>query len=226
MKSKIVSKIYIVFSVIYLLIILLGREDIAWYLKPFLLPFLLFMTHTFDNFATKSILLNALLFSWIGDIVLMFSENGKFYFIFGLIAFLISHILYILLFNKQLKIDKFKFSLLFSVGICLIILYLWVLLSLLLSHLGDLKLPVMIYATVISTMLLFAFKGSLYWAKPANVSILIGAIIFVSSDSILAFNKFYNPIANASFWIMFTYLAAQFLIVNGILQLNKKISIL
>jgi uncharacterized membrane protein YhhN len=62
---------------------------------------------------------------------------------------------------------------------------------LLLPSLGDLTIPVFIYALVISTMLLFAF--ALMWKKPANWYILIGAVIFVSSDSILAFNKFYNP---------------------------------
>jgi uncharacterized membrane protein YhhN len=222
MKNQYASKIYIFFSLFYLLIILLGREDFAWYLKPFLLPFLLFWVSTFDAFPTKKILLSALAFSWIGDIILMFSDQGKLYFIFGLVAFLISHSIYILLFKKQLKTGKIKSKLLFLAGIGFILLYLSALLSLLLPHLGDLKLPVIVYATVISTMLLFAFKGSLLWRKPENSSILIGAIIFVSSDSILAINKFYNPLPNASFWIMLTYLTAQFLIVSGILRLNKK----
>jgi uncharacterized membrane protein YhhN len=74
---------------------------------------------------------------------------------------------------------------------------------------------------VITTMLFFAFKGSLKWAIPANNYILIGAIVFVSSDSILAFNKFYAPITHASFFIMVTYCMAQYLIVKGILKLNE-----
>ena len=222
MKNKLASNSFIVFSIIYLLIILLGREDIAWYLKPFLLPFLLFWVYTFDPFPTKKILLSALVFSWIGDVILMFVEHGKLYFIFGLVAFLISHIIYILLFNKQLKTEKFKSSLIFKFGIGVILIYLSSLLSFLSPYLGALKLPVVIYATVISTMLLFAFKGSFHWRNPANSYILFGAIIFVSSDSILAINKFYNTLPNASFWIMITYLAAQFLIVSGILCLNKK----
>ncbi|MFI0491411.1 lysoplasmalogenase [Flavobacterium sp.] len=222
MKTKLASNSFMVFSAVYLLIILSGREEIAWFLKPFLLPFLLFLVYTFDNFPTKKILLFALTFSWFGDVILLFSESGKLYFIFGLIAFLISHVIYIILFNKQLKPNKFKLSFLFLIGIGVVLLYLLVLLSLLSPHLGDLKLPVIIYATVISTMLLFAFKGSLHWQKPANSYILFGAIIFVSSDSILAINKFYSALPNASFWIMLTYLAAQFLIVSGVLLLNKK----
>jgi uncharacterized membrane protein YhhN len=67
-------------------------------------------------------------------------------------------------------------------------------------------------------MLLFAFKGFLIWKTPANWYILVGAIIFVSSDSILAFNKFYEPVVLSSFLIMITYLVAQYLIVSGILN--------
>jgi uncharacterized membrane protein YhhN len=71
-------------------------------------------------------------------------------------------------------------------------------------------------------MLLFAFKGFLMWKKPANWYILIGAVLFVSSDSLVAFNKFYHPLVLSSFIIMITYLIAQYLIVSGILKLNQK----
>jgi hypothetical protein len=70
------------------------------------------------------------------------------------------------------------------------------------------------------------FKGFLIWKTPANWYILVGAIIFVSSDSILAFNKFYN-LLYCLLLIMITYLVAQYLIVSGILKIKKNsISIL
>jgi uncharacterized membrane protein YhhN len=50
------------------------------------------------------------------------------------------------------------------------------------------------------------------------------AVLFVSSDSLVAFNKFYNPLVLSSFIIMITYLIAQYLIVSGILKLNQKIA--
>jgi uncharacterized membrane protein YhhN len=95
-------------------------------------------------------------------------------------------------------------------------------LSVLLPSLGDLKIPVTIYASVISIMLLFAFNGFLVWENPGNKYIFVGAIVFVISDSILAVNKFYSPIERSSFFIMLTYLVAQYLIVVGILKLNPK----
>jgi uncharacterized membrane protein YhhN len=54
--------------------------------------------------------------SWIGDI-LLFADKGELYFIAGLIAFLISHVCYIILFSKQLKVYLKKSKFLYWVGV-------------------------------------------------------------------------------------------------------------
>ncbi len=222
MKSTIILKSFIGFSLVYLLIILFEKEEIAWFLKPLLLPFLILAVYISERFSTKNILLTALTLSWIGDIILMFADKGELYFIAGLIAFLLSHISYIILFSKQLRIYIKKSKIIYWIGVTAIALYLIVMMLILLPSLGDLKAPVFVYALTISIMLLFALKGFLNWQKPASIYILIGAIIFVASDSILAFDKFYAPLKCSSFLIMVTYLIAQYLIVTGILKLNKK----
>lgn len=222
MKSNHILNSFLGFSIIYLLIIFIGREDAAWYLKPFLLPFLILAVYVHERFNTQRILLTALILSWIGDIILMFADNGELYFIAGLIAFLLSHISYIILFSKQLKIYLKKSKIIFWIGVTAIAFYLIVMMLILLPSLGDLKIPVFLYALTISIMLLFALKGFLNWQKPANIYILIGAIVFVASDSLLAFDKFYAPLQYSSILIMATYLIAQYLIVDGILKLNTK----
>jgi uncharacterized membrane protein YhhN len=222
MKSSTLFISYISFSLLYLLIILLGREDIAWFVKPLLIPFLIVGVYFHNAFPTKKLLLTALLFSWIGDIILLFANRDLQFFILGLVAFLISYVVYILLFNRQLKLGNIKNKAIYWIGVTMIIIYLLVVLTILSPDLGDLKIPVLVYALVISTLLLFAFKGFLIWKEPANWYIMIGAVLFVSSDSILAFNTFYEPIILSSFLIMITYLIAQYLIVTGILKLNQK----
>jgi uncharacterized membrane protein YhhN len=222
MKNTLLLNSYIALSFIYLLIILLGHENIAWYIKPFLIPFLLLVVYLQSDFHSKKFLLTALSFSWFGDIILLFSDRDEMYFIVGLISFLVSPIAYILLFNKQLKPQNTKNKAVFWTGVTAIIMYLIVMIAFLLPRLGDLTIAVFVYALVISTMLLFAFKGFLIWQTPANWYILMGAVFFVSSDSILAFNKFYKPVVLSSFLIMTTYLIAQYLIVSGILKLNQK----
>lgn len=220
MKNSLLLKGYIGISIVYLSIILLGHEAIAWFLKPLLLPFLLFSVYRFEKFPTKNLLLSALTFSWIGDVILMFADKGELYFIFGLASFLISHVLYIVLFSKQGNTTDYRKNIIFWIAFILIILYLKSMLTLLFPKLGDLKIPVSIYALTISTMLLVALKGYFSWKKPANISILFGAMFFVTSDSILAINKFYEPLPYATFLIMFTYLVAQFALVVGIQKLN------
>ena len=226
MKSNTIFKSFIGFGLVYLLLILLGKDEIARFLKPFLVPFLLLAVHFYKKFGTKIILLAALTMSWIGDVILLFADKGELYFIAGLIAFLVSHICYIILFSKQLNVYLKKSKFFYWVGITAITLYLMIMMLVLLPSLGDLKIPVFVYALTISIMLLFAFKGYLNWHRPSNGHILIGAIVFVASDSILAFDKFYAPLQHSTLLIMTTYLIAQFLIVVGILELNKKSSIL
>jgi uncharacterized membrane protein YhhN len=63
-------------------------------------------------------------------------------------------------------------------------------LSVLLPGLGDLKVPVSVYALTISIMLVMALKGAFNWQNNSKHIVLIGAVFFVTSDSILAFNKF------------------------------------
>lgn len=215
-------KTFLGLGVFYLLLILFGQQDLAWYLKPLLLPFLIIETYKSEAFETKKWLLSALIFSWIGDIVLMFADKGELYFILGLVSFLISHILFIIVFIKQEKIEDYRKNSLFWLGILLVLVYLGSMLSLLYPTLDDLKIPVTVYALTISIMLIMAIKGYFSWKKTMNSLILIGAIFFVASDSVLAINKFYNPIPSGDFLIMFTYIVAQYCISIGILKMNQK----
>lgn len=225
MKNKIALYVYLGFSLIYLTITALNLEENARVLKPFLLPILLIAVYISNRFSSKKILLTALTFSWIGDIVLLFANQGELYFIVGLVAFLISHVFYIVLFNKQTVTKSISNKISFGAGIGLILLYFFGMITTLGPKLGPLTVPVVVYAVVISSMLYFALKGSYQWNAIPYQSVLVGALFFIASDSILAFNKFYQPIPYASFLIMITYLAAQYGIVWGILNLNQKNSI-
>lgn len=216
------SNYFLVISTFYLLLIVFGQINIAWYFKPLLLPFLILVIYKSELFFTKKWLLFALIFSWIGDVVLMFADKGELYFIFGLVGFLIAHILFIVLFIKQKSEGSYTKNWRFWLGFVIVLVYLGSMLSLLFPKLGDLKIPVSVYAFTISVMLVMAIKGYFSWQKPMNLLILIGAVFFVISDSILAINKFYNPILNANFIIMFTYIVAQYCITAGILKLNQK----
>ena len=218
MKTERFTRSFIVICFLYLLLLLSGKEDMAWWLKPLLIPFLISIVAISDKFSTQKTLLFALFFSWIGDVLLLFSDKHPLFFISGLVAFLIAHLVYIFLFQNQNKINRTKIYLRFSP---IVIIYLLGILSVLWSSLNEMKIPVTIYAFVISTMLLMSIKSYFEWKKPANILVLFGAVLFVISDSILAINKFYAPVPMSSFLIMSTYLAAQFFIVKSVLINNQ-----
>ena len=234
--SQRLLQIFVVFGIVYSTLLLTGNDTLTWYLKPFLLPFLFYAVVKSDPFDTKKWLLFALLFSWIGDCILLFVNKGELYFIFGLLAFLIAHILFIRLFFRQTRADRRTVSSeveiksenkhsknpLFWIGFIGIIAYLVSMLVFLFPTLGDLKFPVGIYAMTISIMLVMALKGAFNWEGKSKYVVLLGAAFFVTSDSLLAINKFNSPIPQASLWIMVTYLVAQLYITSGILELNQK----
>lgn len=222
MKNQIATYSFIVYSSIYLFLILFDRNDFACYMKPGLELFLIYIVYKHEKFPTKKILLSALCFSWIGDIILIFNTESKTTFMLGLSIFLITHIIYIVLFNKQSRAEKFKLNLIFLIGIGVVAIHLIAILSLLLPYLNDMKIPVVIYALTLSIMMLSAFKGSLDWKNNINMNVLIGAFAFAFSDSINAINIFYTDIDNAFFWQESGYLVAQFLITIGILSINKE----
>lgn len=72
--------------------------------------------------------------------------------------------------------------------------------------------PVVIYALCLNTMGLLAVRRR---GLPEYNRVLIGALLFILSDSLIAVDKFLQPIPNATWFIMSTYAIAQYLIVMG-----------
>ena len=189
--------------------------------KPLLLPTLIILlASATGEVPGKKIMLVALFFSWMGDVLLMFESRHALFFIFGLVCFLTTHILYIIYFisNSSEKISLLKK---YPLLIALVAVYGVSLVWLLFPHLAGLKIPVMVYAAVICTMLLCSLHIFYKVTGPANMLYVSGALFFVMSDSLLAVNKFYQPLAYAGVFIMLTYCLAQYLIVHGFIQQKR-----
>lgn len=194
-------------------------EMLDYIFKPLLMIWLLgFYYHKLegklDTFA--KLIVGALVFSWGGDVSLMFVRQAEIFFVLGLGNFLIAHVLYVVAYHKsvsmvgqqgfirQQPIWALPFLLL-GVG-----LYLY-----LFPHLKELAIPVLVYASTIVLMAVFALnrRGS---TNPTSYQwVFLGALLFVISDSFIAINKFVIPVPQAGLIIMVTYIAAQYLIVKG-----------
>lgn len=158
----------------------------------------------------------AMLCSLAGDVLLM-NDN---YFIAGLVAFLTAHVLYIFAYRQHQDDDqanslrgvhriRLAFPILLAGTGLVVILY---------PVLGDLKIPVVIYAAVISLMALTALFRYGRTSAQSFWLVFFGAVLFMVSDSVLAINRFLTEINLSGFWIMLTYFSAQYLIVTGLLR--------
>ncbi len=157
----------------------------------------------------------AIAFSWLGDVLLMFQSKGSIFFLLGLSAFLTAHIFYIIFFHVIKKEQGVKSK---SILLAPVVVYYAVLISILYPVLADMKAPVLVYGLVISFMLLLALHMLFIKDKDAGKYMVLGAVLFVVSDSVLAFNKFYQPFEAAGFIVMLTYGLAQLFIVKGAIR--------
>lgn len=159
------------------------------------------------------------LFSWIGDLFMMFS--GEFvYFILGIASFLVAQVLYAFLFLRTINISGKK-SFLKKKPVWLIpyIVFGFIIYILLFNQLDAiLKTAIFVYMTAILTMSAMALNryGN---GHPMSFSlVLVGSLLFVASDSLIAINRFLGSIPYEGLFIMSTYIAAQYLIMMGILK--------
>lgn len=162
----------------------------------------------------------AIIFSCLGDVLLMLQESNPNYFMFGLGAFLFAHIFYIFSYkqhqgeesgNELQGLQKIRFAL-------PIVLAGTGLVTILYNRLGDLKIPVLLYAGVLTYMVLVALFRFGRTNAGSFAMVFGGAILFMMSDSLIAVNKFLDPLSQVDFWVMITYISAQFLIVRGLIR--------
>lgn len=153
-----------------------------------------------------------LLFSLGGDVLLMFQSKNDIFFLLGLSSFLLAHIFYIIFFHKVRVREQVNSNI---VLLAIVVVYYVGLIAFLSPHLGDMKLPVRIYGIVISFMFMLAMHMLFIKNKEAGKWMMLGALLFVISDSVLAINKFYQSFELAGVVIMITYGLAQLFIVEG-----------
>jgi uncharacterized membrane protein YhhN len=153
------------------------------------------------------LVLAGLLFSAAGDIFLMLPRDR---FVPGLVSFLIAHLLYIAAFSAPagvLAAPLLALPYLLGAGL---------LLAVLLPKTGKLALPVIVYAAALAAM---GWQAASRWdalQDSASFYAMIGAILFMASDSVLAINRFARPFRAAETILLTTYFAAQTLIALSV----------
>ncbi len=219
---------YLYFLVIALEIFAEATDNrtLVFITKPLMMPALIaFYIKAFAGNWNRvhQLMVAAFSFSWVGDVALMFVYKSENFFLLGLVGFLITHILYTLAFtdvsNKKAEalLPK-KFWMVVP-----LVIYMVALLSVLVPGITAKEttrpflIPVLVYSAAIATMVAFAINRYRRVAEVSFTLVFGGALLFMFSDSIIAINKFLQPVGVARIGIMVLYTLGQYLIAKGML---------
>ncbi len=224
-------KYYILFSLIYVIIAIITIatrvmeiDNIQNIFKPMLMPILMLFVIVNTKLSTtfSKLIFFALLFSMAGDVFLMpYVDN----FMLGLASFLIAHIFYIIAFLKGNNLNKgiakskiLVYTLLVAYSSLIYILVL----NMIKSSTNVVMIgAVVVYASVITFMVLTTISMRAISLGVETKLMMVGAMIFMFSDSVIAINKFVIEIPLSGLFIMSTYTLAQWLITVGAITKTK-----
>ena len=206
--------LFFYFSLAAATICLAGSSGrLRWFTKAGALPFLAFFSLSLPGPGDVWVLA-ALGFGLAGDVLLLFQKKKRF-FIAGLGAFLLGHLCYAVRFYGSLGPGALFQPL--TLGYLLAAAGLGFAIQRRLTRLARIiRIPTVVYMGVISAMGLGAllrwgwYAGWAFWAP------LAGAVLFMLSDTMIAFRNFRGSRPALHRWVSVTYYGAQLLIVAGL----------
>jgi uncharacterized membrane protein YhhN len=159
--------------------------------------------------------LAGMLLSCVGDIALMLPMDA---FVPGLVAFLLAHLCYIVAFRDGLRAGRglFAAAVLLGAFAVLNVMGLW-------PHLpAPMRIPVLAYVVVLASMAVLALARLWRSTRPDPVEArsvrwaAAGALLFVASDSLLAWDRFADGLPLASLLVLSSYYAAQYAVARSV----------
>jgi uncharacterized membrane protein YhhN len=191
------------------------RRRLTWFTKPLVMP-LLALTYALAAGRPSWWILVGLACGTVGDVFLIRPERRSF-FLAGLASFLLGHLAYTVAFSLSALSGELTSPWVFA-GVVPLAAVGVVVYRGLRPGLGSMKLPVAAYTAVVLLMALaallrrFAVSGGGFWLP------LFGALSFLVSDTLLAYQRFRGPLPVGAMLVALTYVGAQLLIVLGYLR--------
>ena len=182
-------------------------------------PFILLALPGFYVLAARvpsTFIILALIFSWLGDVLLM--PKGVKWFTAGGIAFMISHVFFILGYLKDVNFAAIPVWLVILLAVFFVTVVTYIF-SKLKPHLPKaLFYPMFLYLLINGAMNCFAIFRWVSVPSAATLTTAIGAALFFISDSSLFFVRFNKDSRlKTHFLVMLTYSIGELLIVLGLL---------
>jgi uncharacterized membrane protein YhhN len=214
-KTKITFFVFVLASILDIVGIIFSVPMLVYIFKPLIIFSLLFL-YVFSLPKRLKWYVMALELCFFGDVLLLFT--GELFFIAGLVSFLLAHILFIKIVISRIK--KVNLSKVILSAIPFLVVFGFLIFTLK-NSLHEMLLPVIIYGLTISTFGTVSLIDFLNKKSKMAMLMLLGAIFFMISDSLLAINKFYNPAHILEIIVMATYVTAQYLIFKSMVITSK-----
>ena len=211
----VVVVLFLVFTIVELYAAFTNQSAIKFISTPVLMP-LLGIFYLVSARKKNWLVVAALAFSLLGDVLNQWQANED-VFMIETGAFLLALICYIIALNQPIshlrKVNPFIYVLVVVYVAYGIVTYL-----ILRSYLGEMELPAVIYFAIVLLMSFSAltrcgqFRSYSFWLP------LIGSILFVASDTLLAVNAFeyHGQMKYGDFLTTLFYIPAQVMIVLGL----------
>jgi uncharacterized membrane protein YhhN len=219
MNTRSLSTIYFSVGIIFMALETIELTWPAIIVKALIMPMLILLYSLLIRRQWNSfhrMIISAFVCSWLGDVTLQLQQFNDLFFMIGLCGFLVAQVLYLAAFFSTPGRNVLFFRKIYL--LLPVVLYGIILLYFLYNGLGDMRIPVIIYAAVILTMLTAALNRRKKVNRQSYILVLIGAVLFVLSDSMIAIDKFAYPFLLSRIVIMTTYITAQYLIAVGCLK--------
>lgn len=155
----------------------------------------------------------ALLFSAAGDAFLAY--DGRRLFVAGLASFLVTHVLYAVVFVLATRGAAPPMSAGRKVTLAVIPTFAIAYSAVLWPNLGALAIPVVLYIAAIVVMAMLSLRVR-------AIEVPLGAVLFMVSDSLISLEKFLWHAAWVGPLVWITYALAQLLITRGMLTSTRK----
>jgi uncharacterized membrane protein YhhN len=212
---KIATTLFVIISLLDFIGLVTDKHYLRLFFKPLILPSLLLL-YTLASSQKNKWYIGALIFSFLGDTFLLFA--GQLYFMLGLGAFLLAHLCFIKVVIKKMGKTTTNNVLL---SFIIFFAFLFGLLFVLKGHLGNMQIPVIVYGLVITSFGALSFANYQQHKSKAALILLMGALVFISSDAMLALNKFYISNEYLNLMVMLSYIVAQYLIFRAMVFKGK-----
>lgn len=200
-------------TICHLLILYFGFDTLHLIVKPMFMPVLMLMLYTSVKNRKDSfyrLMQFGLLLSWFGDIALMLDRDNPLYFIAGLSFFLLAHVGYTAAFVGSIRKSGKPFSWGKAAGVAAVF---GIFTGLFFGHIqmqdkmDEMYVPVLAYTLVITAMGIAAAVRHGHADAADFKLIVVGAVLFILSDCVIAWNKFDDPFAHNQVLNMSLYLS-------------------